>query len=453
MLTEIERAQAVEARMPEGGLFTGYTWRISPEPFALDAGLAKRLESLGNLLARFYYGVNRLYHLSVKGEQPAWVAALLDQGKPESAIQLQRSRGFSAEIPRVIRPDILLTDDGIALSELDSVPGGIGLTAWLNDVYSGWFPSLMGGADGMFEGWSSIFGPAKRVWIVVSEEAKTYLPEMKWLAARINERRNEAEPWMRVCDEYFSGFSDGDGVYRFFELFDQANLPNARALFEMGEKGRLRVTPPPKPIFEEKLLLGLLWNLHLREFWRSELGAESFESLLQIVPRTWVMDPAPMPPFSTIPGLEISDWGQLKTFSHRERDLVVKISGFSPQAHSSRGVFLGNDLSAGDWSAAVDEAVGGFGTTPRIIQQFRKPRRVDARWLDENRNEIVPMKGRARLCPYFFVGGDEAKPDVQLGGCLATICPEDKKIIHGMSVAILAPCSVADPKASQDETP
>ena len=32
--------------------------------------------------------------------------------------------------------DILLTDAGISISELDSVPGGIGLTGWLNQTYA-----------------------------------------------------------------------------------------------------------------------------------------------------------------------------------------------------------------------------------------------------------------------------------------------------------------------------
>ena len=31
-------------------------------------------------------------------------------------------------------PDLLITDHGFALTELDSVPGGIGLTAWLDGV-------------------------------------------------------------------------------------------------------------------------------------------------------------------------------------------------------------------------------------------------------------------------------------------------------------------------------
>jgi hypothetical protein len=51
------------------------------------------------------------------------------------------------------------------------------------------------------------------------------------------------------------------------------------------------------------------------------------------------------------------------------------------------------------------------------------------------------MSGRVRLCPYYFVHGDS---DVNLGGVLATICPADKKIIHGMRDAILTSCAVSE---------
>ena len=51
------------------------------------------------------------------------------------------------------------------------------------------------------------------------------------------------------------------------------------------------------------------------------------------------------------------------------------------------------------------------------------------------------MKGRVRLCPYYFVSGPWDKARADLGGVLATICPADKKIIHGMRDAILAPCA------------
>jgi hypothetical protein len=50
------------------------------------------------------------------------------------------------------------------------------------------------------------------------------------------------------------------------------------------------------------------------------------------------------------------------------------------------------------------------------------------------------MQSRVRLCPYYFVTGD----DVKLGGVLATIVPADKKILHGMTDAMLVPCAVTD---------
>src|ERR1019366_3514982 len=112
------------------------------------------------------------------------------------------------EIPRVIRPDILLTKTGFSITELDSVPGGIGLTGWLGKTYSSVGQAsrlsqtsqtengdgrdacftVIGGADGMIRGFEAIFGDAKQVHLVVSEEAATYKPEMAWIAEQLNQR-------------------------------------------------------------------------------------------------------------------------------------------------------------------------------------------------------------------------------------------------------------------------
>ena len=44
--------------------------------------------------------------------------------------------------------DLLLTEDGFALTEIDSVPGGIGLTAFLNELYAGGGDGSVVGAGG-----------------------------------------------------------------------------------------------------------------------------------------------------------------------------------------------------------------------------------------------------------------------------------------------------------------
>lgn len=421
-----------------GGLFAGQDWRISPAPFPLGATVAKELGSLGRVLLQFYRAVNLLYRKSIEGRQPAWVAEWLDRGKPHELIELQRSPAFKHDVPRVIRPDILLTEDGFHITELDSVPGGIGLTAWLNQTYASSElrtpnSEVIGGERGMLDGFASIFSTAPRVHIVVSEEAATYRPEMEWLASKTGSR-------FAVHDSQFKDFADGDAVYRFFELFDLANVPNSGRILELAAAGKIGLTPPPKPVFEEKMLFALLWNRNLRDFWRQELGEGFLNRLLKTTPYTWVVDPSSLPPHAAIPELGLTDWRQLKALSQKERDLILKVSGFSPHAWGARGVFLGSDLSQADWAAAVDRALADFALSPFVLQRYHKPALVDAHWFDFDRNEVVAMKGRARLCPYYFVAGDREVSRTTLGGVLATICPADKKIIHGMTQAVLAPC-------------
>jgi hypothetical protein len=453
-----DKARFVRDQIPAGGLFAGLDWRISPAPFPLGESLAKEIESLGRVLLQFYRAVNLLYRKSAEGKQPEWVARWLDLGKPAELIALQRSPAFKNDVPRVIRPDLLLTEQGISITELDSVPGGIGLTAWMNQTYAK-LPiseggaarrpnndgdsqssslrnnNLIGGADGMLRGFESIFGDAKQVHIIVSEEAATYRPEMNWLCEQLGSQ-------FTVHDSRFNDFADGDAVYRFFELFDLANVPNSKRIFELAAEKKIRLTPPPKPVFEEKMLFALLWNRHLQSFWRQELGENFFAWLKKLIPYTWIVDPTPLPPHAAIPELNLTDWQQLKTMSQKERDLILKVSGFSEHAWGARGVFLGSDLSHEDWAKAVDDAIQHFEQLPRVLQRYHKPALVAAQWFDFAKNVVVPMKGRVRLCPYYFVSGegDAARP--QLGGVLATICPADKKIIHGMTDAILTPCAV-----------
>lgn len=445
----VKTATWVRDRMPAGGLFADQHWRISPSPMSLPASMAKELEGLGRLLLQFYKANNLLYRQSVAGKQPEWIARLYDQGKPASLVEWQRNPVFKSDLPRVIRPDLLWTEQGVALTELDSVPGGIGLTAWLQRTYSelaiqkgsdASTPTLLGGANGMIEGFRHLFGDARRVHIAVSAESASYRPEMEWLCHQLGQERFE------VTGVEQDSTVDGDAVYRFFELFDLANVPAAATWLSKAAEKKIRITPPFKTILEEKLSMALLWNRNLRAFWRQELGDAFFGRLQKIVPYSWVVDPAPIAPHAAIPELGLTNWQQLKELSQKDRDLILKVSGYSEEAWGSRGVYLGSDLSQADWSAAVDKAVRLFDRSPFVLQRYHKPKVVDFSYVDFESARQVPMPSRVRLCPYYFVVGDGDAARAQLGGVLATACPADKKIIHGMRDAVLAPCSVEPPE-------
>ena len=190
------------------------------------------------------------------------------------------------------------------------------------------------------------------------------------------------------------------------------------------------------------MLFALLWNRHLHGYWRQQLGEGFFQRMQRLVPYTWLLDPTPLPPHGAIPELNLTDWRQLETLSHKERELILKVSGFSAHAWGARGVYLGSDLPHDQWTAAVERALESFEHSPYVLQRYHKPALVDAQWFDFERQQVVPMKGRVRLCPYYFVVGEAEAARAQLRGVLATICPADKKIIHGMTEAVFAPCKI-----------
>jgi hypothetical protein len=413
--TQSERARYVREQIPAGGLFAGQTWRIAPEAFPLPAELVSKLTALGPMLLAFCRACNTLYRHSLAGKQPKWIADYLDAGKPLRLLEISRQERIKSHIPRVIRPDVILNDKHFFITELDSVPGGIGLTGWLGKTYAELGDNVIGGATGMMEGFSTA---VKDPVVIVSEESKTYRPEMDWLGMQCGFRVMRPEEFT------------GGNVYRFFELFDLDNIPKGWDIIAGN------VTPPPKPQLEEKALFALLWFEQLRPFWREMLGEGMLKTLQEHMPRTWIVDATPLPPHAVVAGLDINDWREMAKFSQKQRELVLKISGFHEHAWGSRGVYVGHDLPAKEWAEAIETALKSFPEHPFILQRFERSKLIESSYLDFEANEVRTFPGRVRLCPYYFVIGDGAK----LGGILATICPANKKIIHGMPDAVLAPC-------------
>lgn len=422
---------SIRAAFPAEGLFAEKDFLLSPDPFPIDAAFAKELDQLGHRLFVFQRACNELYQRSIKGKQPAWIAQYLDAGKPAELIEFSRQKQFRDDVPLVIRPDLILTETGYTIAEIDSVPGGIGLTGWLNQTYAATGADVIGGSDGMLEGFRSLLPEGGD--IVISEEASTYRPEMNWVAAQLCQRHPDFE-W-RVADAETYEPTAGRNVYRFFELFDLPNLPRISALLDAVRDGAVRITPPIKPFLEEKMWFALFWMQPLREFWRRELGEKYFLKLQEAIPYSWPLDPTPLPQHAVIPRLEIHDWREAGKLSQKERDLLIKVSGFSPLGWGSRGIVVGSDVPQVEWEREVEEALASFQTTPRIMQRFHKARLIDHRHWDNDTGEVKTMRGRVRLCPYYFVENGKVK----LGGALATIVPADKKLLHGMRDAILAP--------------
>lgn len=468
-MNQKEKCLFINDTTPKGGLFTGKreeihpqcntSWRISPEPFWISQELLDYLEELGNHLLAFYQACNTLYSQSWREIEPRWISEYLEIGKPENVIDYGRMNRFKSDLPMVIRPDILLTKDGKFATELDSIPGGMGFTGNLCQQYSRLGYDIVGGKDGMIEGFAEMIRGISKVdmptlTIVVSDESEDYRDEMKWLGKMLNKHglvTYVVEPWEVTFTE--NGLLiqvDGvdvpiDVLYRFFELFDLKNIPKTELMIYSMKKRDVIITPPLKSYLEEKMLMAFLHHPVLESFWKNELGEESFDFLRDLFPKTWILDARDIPPNTIIPGLFIDDtpvnnWMDLIPTTKKQRMFALKPSGFSELAWGSKGVFIGHDLSEDDWTEALETALSSFETNPYVLQEFHKGSHHRVEYYDFDSDSMKQMRGRVRLCPYYFVVDDQAK----LSGILATICPLNKKLIHGMVDAVMVPCGILE---------
>jgi hypothetical protein len=466
-----EHIQSALAAQP---MFEAKTWQLSPEAWPLSPEQAAELEAIGAACLEFHQALETLYLRSVAGKNllrnkpllAPWVADYLDRGKPPELIAHARDSRNRGAFPPVLRPDLLLTDEGFVMTELDSVPGGIGLTAFLNRLYTG-APAasepdeILGADDAMVKNFYAALAAMRAdarnpcIALVVSDEAATYRPEMQWLAHQLQLqgkrvyclRPEDIFPLgSGLCFDVEGNPEKIDVLYRFFELFDLANIRTAQFIFESWAAGEVAIAPPMRPFQEEKLTFALFHHHLLQDFWSETLSGRALKLLRRLIPPSWVMDAAPLPPGAVLDGPRvggrpIADWRDLAAASQKERDLIIKISGFHETAWGARSVVLGSDSSRDEWQAGLTRAVELAPTNLHVLQAYKKPRRVRHRVYRTGENgdiSVVETDGRLRLCPYYFVSGGQAR----ISGALATFCPPDKKIIHGMQDAALLPSRV-----------
>ncbi len=447
-------------KIPGSGRESARTHRISAQPFFIEAEQMRLLQELGDALAAFYSAANDLYLRSGID----WAREYLDIGKGDELVRHGSMNYQKRALPRVIRPDILLTDSGFAITELDSVPGGMGHLDCLSAAYADAGFELVGGARGMRDGFAAMIRDAAGIdspvcAIAVSAESADYLPEMMYLASELRRAGLEAYA-VRPADIeftedglYIAAASEGkathrlrvDVLYRFFELFDLLNIPKAELIAYAAKKRRVTVTPPYKHFLEEKMLLALLHHEALASFWIDSMGEDGYGLLKRCIVPTYILDSRPVPPHARICGFDwrggpIRDWRAIEDGTQKQRRLVIKPSGFSPLAWGSKGVKIGHDLSAQEWSSAVEEALASFSHSPHVLQPFRDASVHEVDYWDESSADTATMRARVRLCPYYFVVGGKTV----LGGVLATAVPHDKKLIHGMVDAVMFPCALAE---------
>ena len=123
--------ESIKSALAAQPLFEAKTWQLSPEAWPLTREQVAQLGQIGAACLEFHQALETLYLRAVAGKNllrnkplvAPWVAEYLDRGKPAGLVQHARDSRMRGVFSPVLRPDLLLTEHGFALTELDSVPG------------------------------------------------------------------------------------------------------------------------------------------------------------------------------------------------------------------------------------------------------------------------------------------------------------------------------------------
>jgi hypothetical protein len=115
-------------------------------------------------------------------------------------------------------------------------------------------------------------------------------------------------------------------------------------LLSQSDKG-CQISGSSLPWMHDPTWAALLQIPALRSSWISGLRASHFDHLLRLLPASWLMDPAPLPPGCVIPGLEISTWADLVTLRDHGRSFKI---------HSAQSASTHSDLqSLSEWQTIL----------------------------------------------------------------------------------------------------
>lgn len=384
---------------------------VGPQPLYLSSADGKEVERIGKDVVDFMRVADELYHSEVD------VKYLLDKGKPKIFQGAGQSRYL------FVRPDLLITNQGFSICEIETAPFGLALAELLNRAYrSAGFNTMVG--DGVLSQFLVKNTPSNGT-IAYSQKTSSYAGQLEFLAKELlsgNGRLWQAEPADLALSRY------NLNVYRGFYLHEYLSNLFVNSLVEGFLEGGGVVIPSLTPHMEEKALLALVWDKRWESFLNNQLGGAAFQHLKQVIPPTWVIGQEHF----FAPGLPsgVSSSEGLAALSKAKRKFVLKKSGFGSGSSWAEGVIFLQEKST-ERARVLLSVVCEDTQSLYVVQEFR-PSQERPMSYEKDYHTITQMQARIRLTPYFsMIAGDEGR----LVAIKATGC-ENTNYIHASTGSI-----------------
>ena len=386
-------------------------FNVSPTPLVLTPDQKKELETIGVDIVAYFKTIDELYATNDE------VREILDKGKPD----LFLIQGPTKYL--FVRPDIIITDEGFRICEIETSPFGLALAEVLNRAYSQeGFETMV--AEGTLSKLVQAHTPSEGR-IIFSSKTEPFKGQMTFLAEQVFSENNRN--WTAEKAEEVD-LKSLDNIYRGFYLGEHTSDDAVRSFLEQCIEKRKKVLPSLTPHMEEKAILAFIWDKRFENYLKDHLGIATFNHLREVIPPNWIVGQEK----HFAPGLphNISSSSGLASLSNSKRAFVLKPSGFGSRSSWGEGVSFLHQKSHADTTQLLNSAVADQ-TALHVIQEFKKGKKIPISYKDKQ-GKLQHMSAKIRLTPYFSaVSGEEGR----LVAIKAT-GRENTDLIHGSSDSI-----------------
>jgi hypothetical protein len=286
------------------------------------------------------------------------------------------------------RPDVLLTEEGYKVCEVELSPFGFPLAVFLEDAYNAirkkggrkiWSQNVL---KKFVDFWQKRT-KTKKGRFVFSSHTEQFIGQFEFLSKRLKSLGYDFKPV--ILKSKISNFNAP--LYRCFYLYE-------KSMAEFWEKVKtVKKLPGETSFYETKLPLAIFTN---DESVRQKLSKKSRKTLDSMLLPTWVLESDSLP--KSFP-LGISNWTEIAELSKSKRKFVIKRIGDHPQASWAKSVVFLHKISALATRQLIETALLESGQW--IIQPFINSKKVTQNYYSFSDKKWIDMKGRVRLTPYY----------------------------------------------------
>lgn len=362
-------------------LHTNLPFYPTVDSVKISSQTAQALRELGPILTKYFQEVSR-----VRGDDPKYI---------------------------FLRPDILVTEAGLKICEIETSVFGFSLGLFLSKNIT--VPHMIGNTERAIQlfcqRWKEHTGKTSGTF-VYTDHSDSFTGQLSDLAQTC--REYGVDMTVRHVQEA-ERFPQNAPFYRCFYWHERSSDYRVSQFC----KTHSNIIPSGSDIYEGKQMLVLWHNPFLREL----MTSNEQKMLDNFFLPTWLITPHVPKDFS----IKISEWFDLAELPKSQRQFVVKRVGNHPDASWSRSVVFLHKRTRKEVHYILQRALLEPGEW--VIQRFYGNKKYTIRHSNQDMTEVQEMKGRIRITPYY---------DFQTGELLvakATI-RRDTLFIHGATDSV-----------------